>query len=405
MATWTYFTSYLDGSRPITANERDELYSQLSALLTGVCAGNGYSLNATDQAAITASKLATDRASLDGPGATNTRDHLEEVIATMSAIFTNYDTAVDDALSGEGITDTERDDMISALVDDHRLWNYYKRLIDALTCACTAPTLLCRTASASKTKYGWNECPSFTSGVSRYFRTLTLSGSITGVVCCLENPGYEVDPCTRTVGCTLNAVEGGGPYGSLVGMAITIPDYSSGCSNSTNIENVCDPPPCCREPCAGDVTETSAEVATHSYLCDDEVDYGSWTVTGSDEYTTSALFSAVDSALGSASWSSWSSVSCSGAFVDLSTDQVTYTKRKLEYKFELPEDLVEGQCYRITWKERFTPEGGSAVDTDKSYEWDGEATETGVYSITPDNTLQGTWTIVSVTAVCTGCEE
>lgn len=135
MATWTYFTAYLDGARPIRKVERDELYSNLAALLTATgCSSAGYSLNSTDQSAITGSNLLTDRASLDGPGATNTKDRLHTILETASGVWPNYATAVYNALAAEGLTATTRGNILSSNLDDHRLWNYYRRVIDALTC-------------------------------------------------------------------------------------------------------------------------------------------------------------------------------------------------------------------------------------------------------------------------------
>lgn len=136
--TWSEFTSYLDGSRPLRKAERDELYDNLDELLTGGCADAGYSLNAAAQTAIKASRLRTDLASLDGPGATNTTGRLHDVLEAASEAFVNYDDAVADALSAEGLTSTERDDILAARLDDWRLWNYYRRVIDALECCAPA---------------------------------------------------------------------------------------------------------------------------------------------------------------------------------------------------------------------------------------------------------------------------
>ena len=139
--TWSHFTAYLDGSRPITKAERDELFDNLAtALATAGCSSAGYSLNSTDQSAIKASLLLSDRASLDGPGATNTKGHLHTILETASSAFSNYSSAVTAALSGEGISSGDRDSILTARTDDFRLWNYYRRVIDALTC-CLLPVV------------------------------------------------------------------------------------------------------------------------------------------------------------------------------------------------------------------------------------------------------------------------
>lgn len=135
--TWSYFTAYLDASRPIAKVERDELYTNLAALLgTAGCSAAGYSLNSTDQTAIKGSSLITDLASLDGPGATNTKARLHTVLETAASAFSNYSAAVSAALTAEGLTSTTRGEIISSRIDDYRLWNYYRRVINGLTC-CT----------------------------------------------------------------------------------------------------------------------------------------------------------------------------------------------------------------------------------------------------------------------------
>lgn len=115
----------------------------------------------------------------------------------------------------------------------------------------------------------------------------------------------------------------------------------------------------------------------------------------SSEYTTAQLLTDVDAALPAFSGSYSSGVTCT-AFYDLSSNELTATKRALQYKFAILGGL--GGCYKITWVERFTPEGGgSPTDTARSYLWDGVATETGVYTITPPSS-QGTTAIANVVA-------
>jgi hypothetical protein len=83
----------------------------------------------------------------------------------------------------------------------------------------------------------------------------------------------------------------------------------------------------------------------------------------------------------------------------LSSDEVTMTKRKAEYKFTIP-SLTGYTCYRITWVERFAPEaGGSPTNTALTYVWNGTDTETPVYELeVPD--IQGATEVVSVVADC-----
>lgn len=154
--TWTYFTTYLDGTRPIAKAERDELYTNLAAKLA-TCSAT-LSLNSTDQTAITGSLLITDLASLDNSagGGSNTRARLGVIIAATSGAWTNYSAAVTTALSGAGMTSGERDALVSSGADSYRLWNYYKLLIDEL---------ICPTGSACGASYGeGGALGSFTSG-------------------------------------------------------------------------------------------------------------------------------------------------------------------------------------------------------------------------------------------------
>jgi hypothetical protein len=125
---------------------------------------------------------------------------------------------------------------------------------------------------------------------------------------------------------------------------------------------------------------------------------GSYTETLSDEYTTAQLISDVDAAI--PAFSGAFSTGSGTAFFDVTTDELTATKRALEYKFALPALVALGYTtYRLDWVERFTPEGGSPTDTAKFYNWDGSATETGVYTVSAPST-QGTTSIVNVVASC-----
>jgi hypothetical protein len=140
--TWSYFTAYLDGSRPITKAERDELYSNLSVLFPASgCYSHGYSLNSTDQAAILASNLLTDRASLDGPNSLHLHGRFGAIVAAAASAFTNYSAAVSAALTNAGITATERDAITAANMDDHRLWNYYRGLLNGLSLVNRLPVI------------------------------------------------------------------------------------------------------------------------------------------------------------------------------------------------------------------------------------------------------------------------
>jgi hypothetical protein len=129
---WTYFTSYLTGSRPITKNERDELYDQLATKLA--CPGQ-FSLNATPQTAIKNSLLITDLASLhDSSGGADTVDRLGAIIDAAAASISNLAAAKTAALAAEGISSGNLTTILASRMDDYHLWNYYKRLIENIDC-------------------------------------------------------------------------------------------------------------------------------------------------------------------------------------------------------------------------------------------------------------------------------
>lgn len=122
----------------------------------------------------------------------------------------------------------------------------------------------------------------------------------------------------------------------------------------------------------------------------------------SSEYTTSTLLANVAASLPafSGAYHTYNPAS-DYAYYDLSTDEITATETKMQYRFALP-NLTGYTCYRISWSEKFVPESGSTVYTSLSYTWDGSATYAGPYTINVPTT-QGTTTVVSVAVSCTGC--
>jgi hypothetical protein len=341
MATWVYFTSYLDGSRFITKNERDELYDNFNSLLTGDCSSAGYSLNSTHQTSIKDSLLLTDRASLDGPGGSNTRDRFHAVITAASSAFSNYSSAVTTALSGEGITSTQRDSIINSDFDDHRLWNYYKRLIDALTCPPPYPSISsvqCRTRSASKTKCGFSEFGT-PSSPPKIYRTMSQSGTLTMNFGTLESPFNYTD----TYSGSKNYTRPGCSYSDDRKITIGSPDCGS-----TDVSNwveegdevlrwVRELSPDCT---AGNTGSTGATITTTSSTAlffdadswgNPDYDSGMLSVTLSNEYTTSDLRSDALTAMLAASYGSYGA-SCPGGTYTLTTDELTATLRQCEYK-------------------------------------------------------------------------
>lgn len=65
-----------------------------------------------------------------------------------------------------------------------------------------------------------------------------------------------------------------------------------------------------------------------------------------------------------------------GSYFDLTTDELTNSIRegKYRFRFKIPK-IGRGTCYKLSWVERFTPEDGDPVDTEKSWTWDGTIPE------------------------------
>lgn len=157
------------------------------------------------------------------------------------------------------------------------------------------------------------------------------------------------------------------------------------------------------------LTESYSSI-THSLIGDgvcsgspaDFIVDGSAYAVNSSEYTTALLLSNVASSIPafSGAYHTYNPAN-DYAYYDLSSDEITATETKLQYRFALP-SLTGYTCYRITWSEKFVPESGSTVYTSLSYTWDGSATYAGPYTIDPPAS-QGTTTVVSVVVTCSGC--
>lgn len=268
-----------------------------------------------------------------------------------------------------------------------------------------APTLVCRTSEATLSKCGFTEYGT-PSSPPKYYIDRTLAGSMTvesllsGCTPCIAKHVYTYSGvCTwDTVVCTVNKA------GQLTD------DYYSDCVNlsSSNTFATCQLDVIgVFSPLAADcssLTETTTQykidgtntcctIASFGFQF-----YGSITETLSNEYTNAVLSANVSAALPTYS-GSFADGNCQSALYDLSSDEVTMTKRKTEYKFTIP-SLTGYSCYRITWVERFAPEaGGSPTNTALTYIWNGTATETPVYELeVPD--IQGSTEVVSVVADC-----
>lgn len=333
---WTYFTTALDGTRPITQAERDELYDQLATKL-GDCSEN-FSLNATDQTAIKDSRFITDRASLDdSDGPTNLVDRLEAVIAATEAAFSNYDDAVMAALTAAGISDTERDDILDAGMDDHRLWNYYKELIDALECGDEI-TVTTRFRAAMKEKCGWEEFGT-PSSPPKFYLNKVLDGELSAFTF-----GGAGSGCTGPdYSCSFAEVSGNCSYdpatcsftNAAVQRVYTYSDCEEDEDPATDITyNDCTAVPVTFA--TFDLVSETSTVRTYSAdgftSCEGRtLTLGTSTETLEDEFTLAVLEGVVDDALAAASWSSFGAT-IYNSFYTLGEDELNLAKQETEWK-------------------------------------------------------------------------
>jgi hypothetical protein len=360
VATWTQFTSYLDGSRSILKAERDEIYDNLATLLTASgCTDAGYSLDATELTAVKSSGQMTDRARLNGPAASVTRDRLQTLFATASAAFSNYSAAVTTALAGEGISSGQRDDYINGNVESWKLWNYYKRLIDALTCMETCPSISVqfRTRSASKTKCGHSEFGTPSSPPKIYLLKVASGVALEtqrldfdcGEACFFKEERSWSGHCEYTRPAC------GAPTGSMEFNRVT--DSDGDCLVDTfDTPEAID---CAAEALpnsfggAGETIVINPDrwEAYYDGICRDGQTFsGNGALQLSSEYTTALLQTDVSDALDAASWSAYGGTSFT-AFWTVSGDEMTISRRLVQFliTFDTP---VPGSGCKLTWNLR-----------------------------------------------------
>jgi hypothetical protein len=364
---WTYFTSYLDGTRPIRKAERDELFDQLALNLP--CPPR-YSVNATALTAVKTSLLTTDRLQLDDTLGSPITGRLESVLAAISSTaFVNYAAARAAALASESLTETDLTAILGDSVDAYRLWNFYKRWIDNLIPSAPAPTFRYRTSSATKTKYGFNEYGTLSSP-PKFYRKETVHREHS--LCTSTNPTEFCpdDCCTRIVDFTND-------YDSA-GIASYENDYTeTGCPSNGYL---------CGFFLGYDTKDWRIYYETGGGCC---VGGGYYSNLLSDEYTTAQLIAAVDAAL--PAYSGSFNTGTTSAIYTVLTDETQVAKRGFEYKFVLP-DLTGCTSYRLDWTMDFTS-GGITTPVAMYYVWDGIATETPVYTVAPPSTTAEVITI------------
>lgn len=271
-----------------------------------------------------------------------------------------------------------------------------------------APTsdLTVRTSSASLSKCGFEEWPGYESTPPKYYLGMNLSGTITFTLYVTSTPSCET--CLTATQWTFS---GSSTYNDLTcsstGSRIQAVEDFTDCVTGQGVTTYV----------VGDVSAIDANTFTESYTSITHSVIGTDTCFGSpanakgtgaayavlaDEYTTAELLTNVTNAVPTftGGWAPYV-VTADFAYYDLSADEVTATKTKIEYRFELP-DLTGFTCYKITWAEKFVPESGSTTYTNYSYVWNGSATFAGPYTINPPTT-QGQTTVVSVAVTCSGC--
>lgn len=269
-------------------------------------------------------------------------------------------------------------------------------------CTCPTATVEWDSRSASKSKMGVLECVGFASTPARVYRRVNYSGvtdgldslfsrnriSQSGHIELVDPPpsGYSLafrsyweqrDQKTSafascgasftsdTTFTRSNATIGGDSYIA----------FASGVTCTFADANISAPAATC-------ISATQRRIGGGSDPCSSEERVFDL----ADEYTTALLKSNTVAAL--PAWDSdWNDTA--GSFANLSTDELSYAIRDARYRFRFKVPKVGQGCYRVSWVERFTPEGGgSPVDTPRCATWDG--TIPGGY----DPATPSTWPIL-----------
>lgn len=277
---WEEFTDYLDGTRPITAAERDELWTALASLLEE-CGGR-WRLVDEDMDAIKASRLATDKTSLVNEAGDDFRDgDLAVILIDIEDTFsgtTGYD-AFKAVADDEGLTEEQLGELVSesgrvTSFDTWHLWNLYKRVLTYLRCCPTVlPSIRADTSTASKRCSGFLPFDNMGTDPSAWgdtlYRTMTEDQSATygysGFVFGNINPIAD-SPCAGccvrydvSVSWVLNATitrEFAGALGDGGFSDTRSPDYTEPAGTARNIQNVTGQDGC-NPDCHNEIDETT----------------------------------------------------------------------------------------------------------------------------------------------------
>lgn len=334
--SWTYFTSYLTGDRPITQDERDELFDQFNAKLAAC--DPSYFLEVASLAEVKASLALTDIVKGVGPGGTTSPQAFAASLGGWCLFdtpppFGNYSSALTAALSDEGISGTDLADMVAGSVDSYHYWNFLKRLIDYLACIPTI-TQTCRSKSATKTKCGF-AAPDGSN--SKRYRTETYSGTIYGYVFHVGCASCEQRHRMTYTGAATYATPAcsfSSDTRSLEQADSDIDDCTteSGGSSSGSISDLSTAKawPVSTDERGVGLGPTSEIVTGLLYCVGSEWMDGSCRRDVSDEYTTADLAGDVDTALAAASFGSYGS--CVDAIYTRTSDELTIAKRAVDVK-------------------------------------------------------------------------
>lgn len=252
-----------------------------------------------------------------------------------------------------------------------------------------APTLMCRTASASLTKCGYDEFSGYASTPPKVYRTMTQTGTLTinygaqngSTTTWSGGKTYDRSTCNVTdtraavaydalQNCTLN-ISAGNPYCDVTisdvttnGSTYMISSLAAGsCNAVSTLDNAAS---------ASFTATVQTSTAGTNFS-------GVVTATLSNEYTTAQLWTDTINAI--PAYSGAYSSNCIGAYASLSTNQKTASGRKLQWYFQLP-DLTGFGGYKVTWDVIVTPDaGGSNVYDSGSYVWNGTDTTSNVLTI------------------------
>jgi hypothetical protein len=290
-------------------------------------------------------------------------------------------------------------------------------------CVCPATTLLCATASASKTKYGFSEWFGNESIPPRIYSHVTLSGTAherqwIGTCGTPVTPSVEQiytfsgeatvsrDAFATTLSSTLSehrvikfdgvtTIDDTTPYGSAYASFVGSKGYATqGTTSACGTYSY---------------TPTVATRVGFSLSCVSGVGSSCTTnvvTTISDEYDTATL---IDNAIAAAG-TPGAPTTCGTAIIasfSLSSDARTVSVKAGDYAFPIPVDATP--CYKINWDRVETPSVGSPTVTPMEYIWDGSATQSPTYSeaVPGDNTAEPGYsnaiTIENIVVTCTGC--